>query len=159
MATAKKNGGAATAKAIGIEKERRLCGVKLTEAEKVARGDEMADCEVAIEKLKAERSELARQVKTHEKRRNELGHALDTGEEQRELLCAWEPDYPKNVFRLKRPDNGAEVDTRPMSAVDRNVDLFPPTNGALPPPPRVPGRRGRPPKAASQTSTGPQSAA
>jgi hypothetical protein len=118
----------------------------------VARGDEMADCEVKIEQLKGERSELARQVKTHEKRRNELGHALDTGAEQRELLCAWQPDYAKNVFRLTRPDNAEVIDTRPMSAVDRNVDLFPPTNGAAatpPPPPRSPRKRGRPSKASN----------
>lgn len=142
MAT-KKNG---SPRAVAVEKERRLCAVKLTEPERVARGDEMADCEVAIEKLKGERSELARQVKTHEKRRNELGHALDTGAEQRELLCAWEPDYPKNVFRLTRPDTGEEIDTRPMTADDRTADMFPSTSEALPPPPRAAKKRGRPPK-------------
>jgi hypothetical protein len=154
MAT-KKNGSGP--KAAGVEKERRLCAVKLSEQERATRGDEMADCEVAIEKLKGERSELARQVKTHEKRRNELGHALDTGAEQRELLCAWEPDFAKNVFRLMRPDTQEEIDTRPMTASDRTADLFPPTNGALPPPPRSP-KRGRPPKSAS-TESGPRSAA
>jgi len=146
----KKNG--AAARPSSIEKERRLCSVKLSEAERVARGDEMADCEVKIEGLKAEQSELARQVKTHAKRRNELGHSLDTGTEQRELLCEWVPDYPKNVFRLTRPDTKEVVDTRPMSATDLNHELFP-TNGAVaapPPPPRLPRKRGRP---ASTTTT------
>lgn len=143
---AKKQNGSASKPSNGIEKERRLCPVKLSEAERVARGDEMADCEVKIEQLKAEQSELARQVKTHAKRRNELGHSLDTGTEQRELLCAWEPDYQKNVFRLTRPDTREEIDTRPMSAVDRNVDLFPGSDTVLSPPPRVPGKRGRPRK-------------
>ena len=139
----KKNG--AGAKPVA-ETMKRLCEVQLSETERVNRGDEMADCEVKIESLKAERSELARQVKSLEKRRNELGHALDTGAEERELLCTWEPDYNKNVFRLRRPDNGAEVDTRPMSAHDLNVDLFPAGDVKLPPPPRVPGKRGRPRK-------------
>lgn len=143
---AKRTNGAAKTAPTSIEKEKRLCAVQLTEAERVSRGDEMADCEVKIEQLKAEQSELARQVKTHAKRRNELGHSLDTGTEQRELLCAWEPDYPKNVFRLKRPDTGEEIDTRPMSAHDLNVDLFPTSDTVLPPPPRVPGKRGRPRK-------------
>ena len=134
-----------------VEKERRLCAVKLTEAERVARGDEMADCEVKIEALKAEQSELARQVKTHAKRRNELGHSLDTGTEQRELLCTWEPDYPHSVFKLTRPDSGEVIDTRPMSAQNLNVDLFPATGDTvLPPPPRLPkAKRGRPSSSSS----------
>jgi|SRR3954470_10600558 hypothetical protein len=146
MAT-KKNGSTPRPATTGIEKERRLCAVKLSEAERANRGDEMADCEVKIEQLKGERSELARQVKSHEKRRNELGHALDTGAEQRELVCAWEPDFPKNVFRLKRPDNGEEIDTRPMTAGDRTGDLFPSNGATPPPPPRSPKKRGRPPSA------------
>lgn len=153
MASKKNNGAKAKSSSGGVEKERRLCGVKLSEPERVARGDEMADCEVKIEQLKAEQSELARQVKTHARRRNELGHMLDTGIEQRELLCSWVPDYPHSVFNLTRPDNAEVIDTRPMSAQDLNVDLFPPTNGgsvhdlhaAPPPPPRSPKpKRGRP---------------
>lgn len=133
-------------KPAATETMKRLCSVKLSEGERVKRGDEMADAEVKIEALKAERSDLARQVKSLEKRRNELGHALENGTEERELLCVWEPDYPKNVFRLKRPDTGEEIDTRPMSAQDLNVDLFPTSDTVLPPPPRVPGKRGRPRK-------------
>lgn len=139
----RKSNGANQAKQYEVEV--RAVPVPLTEAERVQRGDDMADCEVQIEALKAERSELARQVKTLEKRRNELGHALEAGTEERELRCTWEPDYPKNVFRLKRPDTGAEVDTRPMTADDRTADLFPePTTPA--PPPRSPQKRGRPRK-------------
>lgn len=149
MAKAKSNGTART-----VEKEKRVCRVQLTEAERVARGDEMADCEVAIEKLRAEQSELARQVKSHAKRRNELGHSLDTGDEARELLCSWEPDYAKNVFRLTRPDTSEVVDTRPMSAHDLNVDLFPRAVATVedtPSPPRSPAprKRGRPPRVTS----------
>jgi hypothetical protein len=110
----------------------------------------MADCEVAVEALKASRSELARQVKTHEKRRNELGHALEAGVEDRDLVCTWHPDYKQNAFLLKRPDTGETIDTRPMSASDLNVELWPapaaaaPTADAAalpPPPPRSPRPR------------------
>jgi hypothetical protein len=133
MATKKSNGTAR--RPTEVETTTRKCAVKLSEAERVNRGEEMADCEVKIEALKAERSELGRTVKNHERRRNELGHALDNGTEERDLLCTWVPDYSKNVFRLTRPDTKEVIDTRPMSAVDRNVDMFP---DALPKPPRAP---------------------
>ena len=131
------------------ELEARACLVELTEAERVQRGNEMAECEVAIEALKVERSELGRQIRTQEKRRNELGHALEKGVEERELPCTWEPDYPKNVFRLKRPDTGEVIDTRPMTADDRTGELFSThDDGPLEPPPRTPKKRGRPKKSA-----------
>jgi len=153
MAT-KKNG--AGPKATRVETEKRRCQVKLTAAELVNRGDEMADCEVKIESLKAERSDLARQVKSHEKRRNELGHAIEKATEERELLCSWHPDYKQNAFLLKRPDTGEQIDTRPMTANDRQGELLGAEDGSvhdlhavLPAqPPRSPRKRGRPPKLA-----------
>lgn len=132
----------------------RTCTVELTEAERAVRGDEMAACEVKIEALKTERSVLARLSKTYEKRRNELGHALEAGTEERELLCSWVPDYAKNVFRLTRPDTQAVVDTRAMTVDDRTVDLFADDAGVEPlpaPPPRSP--RGRPRKAETTQTT------
>lgn len=143
---ARKTNGAAP-KATQIETMERRCPVALTEAERVARGDEMADCEVKIEALKDRRTELGRTVRMHEQRRNELAHALDAGVEDRDLTCSWVPDYPKNVFRLTRPDTGEVVDTRPMTAGDRQADLLtPPTNGATPmhPPPRSPRAKHKP---------------
>lgn len=157
MASKKNNGAAKTA---GHETTVRQCQVKLTEAERVNRGDEMADCEVKIETLKSEASELARQVKSHAKRRNELGHALEAGTELRDLKCTWVPDFAKNVFRLTRPDDGTVIDTRPMSAADRQNDMFEPGdahNLHLAPPPRSP--RGRKPKVARTPSQGPDAPA
>jgi len=157
MATKKNNGSSKTTR---VETEKRRCAVKLSLIERDKRGDEMADCEVKIEALKAQKSELARQVKTHEKRRNELGHALDSGSEERELMCTWHPDFKQNAFLLKRPDTQETVDTRPMTAGDRTADLFgdddapapvhslhsvpkkPPRSPSAPPP----RKRGRPAK-------------
>lgn len=137
-----------------IETEVRSCPVKLTESERIARGDEMSACELAIERLKGERAELSRSIKTEEKRRNELGHMLEVGTEQRELKCAWVPDFQKNVFRLTRPDTREVVDTRAMTLDDRQQDLL----GAEPaeqddvvmvPPPRSPRpRKPKPSRAA-----------
>jgi hypothetical protein len=153
MATKKNGAGTAAAR---VETEKRRCQIKLTLAERDKRGDEMADCEIKIEELKGERSELARQVKTYEKRRNELGHALEAGTEERELQCSWVPDFKQNAFLLTRPDTQEVIDTRPMTATDRQTDLPGADVHALhapppAPPPRSPAprKRGRPPKLAA----------
>lgn len=149
MATKKNGKGTTTTR---VETEKRRCAVKLTLNERDQRGDEMADCEVKVEALKAERSELARQIKSNEKRRNELGHALEAGTEERELVCSWVPDFKQNAFMLTRPDSNEIIDTRPMTATDRQGDLLESVHDlhvALPPqPPRTPAprKRGRPPK-------------
>lgn len=142
--------------------EVRSCPVRLTEAERIARGDEMSACEIAIERTKGERSELSREIKTQEKRRNELAHMLEVGAEARELKCSWIPDYDKNVFRLTRPDTKEVVDTRAMTASDRQADLLPVEEVdvghqnvvAMPPPPRSPRPRKskRPADAASPSN-------
>jgi hypothetical protein len=110
------------------EVEQRLLPVKLTEPELLKRGDEMADAEVEIEKLKLDRKALNASIEIVVKRRAMLGHAIDRGSEDREVRCHWQEDFAKNVFRLVRQDTGDEVDTRPMTATDRMGSL--PFDGA-----------------------------
>lgn len=142
--------------------ELRTCPVKLTEPERLARGHEMAQCEVDIEALKGDRATTGRSIREQEKRRNELGHMLEVGTEPRELACTWVPDYQKNVFNLTRPDTGEVVDTRAMTAADRQADLLPLEEVdvghqnivSLAPPPRSPKGEAAPkPKRSRKTTT------
>lgn len=144
---AKGNGKAARSSATA---ETRRLPVKLSQAELLIRADEMADCEVGIEVLKAKRGTLNDQIKKFTKRRLELGHVIEKGEEAQEVRCEWVPDFQKNVFRLTRPDGEREViDTRPMSGDDRQLDLM----GDVPVPPRSP--RTDKPKAARGAPSAP----
>ena len=104
--------------------ELRMCAVTLTQAERDERGTEMSQHELDIERLKSERAELSRSIKTHERRRNELGHILEAGTEPRQLLCAWVPDYGRKALELQRPDTFEVVDSRPMTDDDRQVGLL-----------------------------------
>jgi hypothetical protein len=140
-----------------IATEIRSCPVKLTEAERIARGNEMSACELNIESLKGHRASTGRTIREHEKRRNELGHMLEVGTESRELKCTWVPDYAHNVFRLTRPDTKEVVDTRAMTADDRQQDLVavaPEDDVVMVPPPRSPRPRKskRPADAASPSN-------
>lgn len=141
--------------------EERELQVKLTEKELLARGDEMADCELAIETLKIERLQLNKRIKAHIDQRGKLGHVIDSGAEGRTVKCEWRPDFAKNVFRLVRTDTGEEVDTRAMTGTDRQGSLNVIDGGkdddADTPPPRRP--RGRPRKGSKSKSKYPDAVA
>lgn len=103
--------------------EERELPVKLNEKELLARGDAMAECELAIETLKIERLQLNKRIKAQIDERGKLGHIIDREAEDRTVKCEWRPDYPKNVFRLVRLDTQEEVDTRAMTGSDRQGSL------------------------------------
>jgi hypothetical protein len=117
MATAPKTNGAAP------PDETRDLACKLTDVEKKLRGEQMADAELEIEQWKLERASVGAKITKAATRRAELAHVIDKGEELRPVRCTWSADYAKNVWRMSRTDTKAEVDTRAMTASDRNVEL------------------------------------
>lgn len=96
---------------------------KLTEQELLERGDRMAEAELMIEGLKAKRKEVNAQIGQQVERRALLAHVIESGEEKRTVMCKWISDFASNAWRLVRQDNGAEVETKPMTAGDRQADL------------------------------------
>ena len=141
--------------------EERELPVKLTEKELLARGDSMAECELAIETLKIERLQLNKRIKAQIDERGKLGHIIDREAEDRLIKCEWQPDYAKNVFRLVRLDTNEEVDTRAMTATDRqgvlsldddHLDDFDAVDDIDTPPPRKPSSRK--PRATRKAATG-----
>jgi len=99
-----------------------LC--ELTPAELLQRGDAMADAELQIERLKLDRANLSAEIKAQREVRSELAVVIDSGTERRDVRCVWIEDFSKNCFRLIRQDTGEEVDTRAMTAADRQEDMF-----------------------------------
>lgn len=106
-----------------VEREQRELMCKLTEGEIIARGDEMAKAELEIDRLKETRRGVNGQIADLSTRRNKLATIIEEGEEARAVDCTWIEDFAKNVVRLVRQDTGAEVDTRPMTADDRQESL------------------------------------
>ena len=117
MATAKTNGAAA------LPDEVRDLSCKLMDTELQKRGKQMSDVELEVEQWKLERAGVSAKIRKGESRRAELAHVIEKGEETRPVRCAWSADYAKNVWRLHRTDTHAEVDTRAMTASDRNGEL------------------------------------
>jgi hypothetical protein len=140
-----------------LQQEERRLEVKLTEAELLKRGDDMAAAECEIEKLKEERKALNVSIQNAAGTRAELAHTIERGTEEQPVQCEWRPDYPKNVFRLVRLDTGAEVDTRAMTADERTVSLD--FDDADAPPPRSPKPRARKAATAKKPAASPLRAA
>jgi hypothetical protein len=106
---------------------------KLTESELLVRGNTMADCELKIDVLKGQRSGVNAEIRKEVRERNKLAHTIEAGVELRTVLCKWIGDYKQNVWHLIRQDTGDEVETRAMTAADRQTGL--PLDGEAPPPP------------------------
>ena len=104
--------------------EVRELSCKLTEAELLLRGDEMADAELRIEQLKLERSGVSESIKHQRELRRKLAGAIDAGKELRDVRCAWIEDFVHNCYHLVRQDTGEVIDTRAMTGDDRQEALF-----------------------------------
>lgn len=104
--------------------EVRELSCTLTESELLARGEAMADAELQIEQLKAERAGVTEQIKNQRVLRRKLAGVIDSGTEKREVRCAWIEDFVHNCFHLVRQDTGEVIDTRAMTADDRQEALF-----------------------------------
>lgn len=97
--------------------------VKLTPAELLHYGDQMADCEMAIEKYKAERSRIGDAIRAEQGARLRLAKFIDDGTEPRRVLCRWIESISENCKRLIRQDTGEEVDVEALTAADRQMSL------------------------------------
>jgi len=104
--------------------EVRELSCTLTESELLARGEAMADAELQEEQLKAERAAVSEQIKDQQVLRRKLAGVIDSGTEKRDVRCAWIEDFAQNCFHLVRQDTGEVIDTRAMTADDRQEALF-----------------------------------
>lgn len=107
-----------------LDIEVRELSCTLTEAERIARGEAMADAELRIEQLKLERSGVSESIKHQREQRRKLAGVIDSGVEKRDVRCVWIEDFAHNCYHLIRQDTGEEVDTRAMTADDRQEALF-----------------------------------
>lgn len=106
------------------ESETRELPCALTADELRTRGDAMADAELAVERLKFKRGEISDAIKAQRQLRRKLAGVIDTGIEHRDVLCVWREDFVHNCFQLVRQDTFDVVDTRAMTAADRQEDMF-----------------------------------
>lgn len=103
--------------------EKRQLPVELTESELLARGEAMSTAELRIEALKDERKDLSKLIAIEVKARADLAHTIERGTEERLVRCVWIENWSENAMKLVRQDTGEVVDVRPMSALDRQLEI------------------------------------
>ncbi len=117
------NGASRHASASAPEREQRECKCKLTGSEMLLRGEQMADAELEIDRLKESRKGINGQIAVLSDTRGKLAQVIEDGEEDRMVDCAWIEDVSQNVFKLVRQDTGTQIDTRAMTASDYQTGL------------------------------------
>jgi hypothetical protein len=124
-------GNGVTADEIAIERE---LPCRLTDDELRMRGDAMADAELLVDMLKAERRAVNKKIFAATDNRNKLAHVIDDECESRIVVCKWIGDLDQNLWTLIRQDTGECVEQRAMTAADRQGSLpYGPANpGGLP---------------------------
>lgn len=124
-------GNGVTADEIAIERE---LPCKLTDDELRMRGDAMAEAELLVDMLKAERRAVNKKIFAATDNRNKLAHVIDDECESRIVVCKWIGDLDQNLWTLIRQDTGECVEQRAMTAADRQGSLpYGPANpGGLP---------------------------
>jgi hypothetical protein len=105
------------------ETETRELLCELTQAELLQRGDSMAVSELRVEQLKLKRGEVSDKIKAERALRRKLAGIIDTGREERDVPCVWIGDFVHNCFTCVRQDTGEVIDTRAMTAADRQEDM------------------------------------
>ncbi len=109
--------------------ETRKLPVELTDAEVRAKAEEAAHASAQTVPLKDEALELRRKIRSLDNHVTELLKAVERGEEERDVKCAWEVDWNGKSTRLIRLDTGEEVPGTERALTPEELQseiLFPP---------------------------------
>lgn len=168
MARQKKNGAtsSAAAKAVGTKEVEIKVGLDPSVIE--FKRNKLIDIDRDIEALVAKKREVGAEwtakIKDKREHKKALHEEIESGSQRMTVRVVEEPDYRRNCMVVRRADNNAVVDERPMSGAERQLDIErtikqnqekqaataaePATNASSGEKPKA--KRGRKPKAAAQ---------
>lgn len=112
----------------------KMLPCKLTEVEKVTRGRELASTMEEKDqlqlKIEESKSEFKTKVQGLDLKIEELKRIVLDGTERREVECFYHKDFENNSVLTVRTDTGEEVDSRRMTAEERQ-EMLPMVNDVL----------------------------
>ena len=107
--------------------ELRKLRCKLSVEERIAKGEEWAQTDarlkLAREEARAQVAQSREDMRLLEAHIEVLKHDYSTGTEHRDVEVREEIDAMAGVVRVFRQDNGALVESRPMTLAERQVEL------------------------------------
>ena len=110
--------------------------VQLTEDELRERGDALAanveQTAALKEEKKAQDADINGKIKLANEITRKLSHIITMKTEDRDVECDVVKDYKANTVTTFRSDTGEQVDQRPMSAEERQEELYQPKADRVP---------------------------
>lgn len=101
---------------------------KLTDDERLARADDLANAVQVVEQVRQEKKSLVRQVDARlnaaESKREELADVVASGREYREVIVHQVFDYDKGVVTETRIDTGEVIASRDLTDEERQASLL-----------------------------------
>jgi hypothetical protein len=101
----------------------RTLPVVLSNREIQSFGEEQSKALLNVCDLKAQRSELNKEIKPLETRINALAEIIDTGIEEREVNCAWLFDYVSSHKTLIREDTGEVLEEKALTETELQQEM------------------------------------
>lgn len=103
--------------------ETRALTCELSEAELIARGDEMAKTYIQVAALDMQKKRITAQIKPLDERIEELVTIIDTKQEERKVKCEWQYEWALGVKRLFRTDTYEQIDSDTIRESERQQHL------------------------------------
>ncbi len=101
--------------------------VKLTDAERLAKAEQSARVGFELAEIEDKKAlmgrQLAEQIKALKAERSRLDYDVQSGTEERPVACYERPRFKDLCIDLVRTDTGEQVQTRPMTAAERQTKL------------------------------------
>jgi hypothetical protein len=109
-------------------KQLEFLPVKLTQAELITKGKELAEETQKLEQTEEEKKlamdSFKERIQSHQHRIKNLAHLVDTGEEKREVEVFERKCYAERIMETFRKDTGECIRTRPLNEDEYQENLL-----------------------------------
>jgi len=100
---------------------------EITDDELEQRKNALVACDNEIERIEQEKAQAMSgfnaDLKDKRNERRTLLGAINSGQEERPVMCFEEPDEKRHLMLVLRADNRTEVDSRPLTAEDLQTTI------------------------------------
>lgn len=103
------------------ETRRLLC--ELNDHEVMEKGILLKDCLKQLTEFEIQKARISAAMKPVKSQIEDLVPIIDTRKEVREVECDWRYDWPKSIKILYRTDTMEEVERKPITDAERQIQL------------------------------------
>lgn len=114
--------------------ETRKLPVELTEAEMAKLAIDAGHIQAELTPLRVEQSQVRSAIAEKLAQIKRLLEAAEQGHEMRDVPCTWKVSFRNKSAKLTRDDTGEQIDERPLTPEELQLEIFNPPEQEPPPP-------------------------